>query len=105
MFTMTRDDQRKRVLPMHFEQVSYLLTNVYGTLKMLITLLLKLDKYTLLPMKIPIFKSFIKVFFLQNFFLQPWPKWIWAFLQKFEKHGIHIFNGNISTTTHAREIN
>ena len=31
---------------MHFEQVSYLLTNVYGTLKILITLLLKLDEYT-----------------------------------------------------------
>ena len=40
---LTLEDQRKRLLPMHFEQQLFL--NVYGTSKMLITLLLKLDKY------------------------------------------------------------
>ena len=46
MFTLPLDDRRKRVLPKHFEQQVFLFANKpYGTLKTLIMLLLKLDKY------------------------------------------------------------
>ena len=53
---------------MHFEQqVSYLLTTVYETLKMLITLLQKLDDYIFFPVKIPILREsseiYLKIFF------------------------------------------
>ena len=55
---LTLDDQRKRVLPMCISsnKSSYLQTKVYGTLKMLIKLLLKLDKY-IFPMKIPFLRE------------------------------------------------
>ena len=55
---LTPDDQRKRVLPkkrVSNMKSSYLLTNVYGIFKMLITFLLKLDKYLFFPMNIPLF--------------------------------------------------
>ena len=68
---LTLDDQRNECCQcISNNKSSYLLTNVQGILKILITLLLKLDKYIFFAIKIPIFKGshIHKGIFFQNTF-------------------------------------